>query len=271
MNWEPEPQRILERPADPDRSFTVEELAKYDGKQSHTSPIYLAAKGVVYDVTHSGFYGPKASYPALAGRDSSVALAKMDLANTADKEEDFAALDDVELGILEDWVMKYKMKYEVVGKLKDSWWFDEKRKTSTRLMWALKDEEGKVKQRKQEANAKSQGKEDALDKQGNSSQIARSGGAVEAEQLPAGKFVKPRSPTDLTPLARLEERTQPGAYLKSNPAMSGTATPSTESPQQKENSREEEEVDEEEDEESESETEADQSAPSQTRLRRKAL
>lgn len=130
----PEPQRILERPADPNRIFTIEELRTYDGKHSNVSPIYLAAKGLVYDVTHSGFYGPAAAYPALAGRDCSVALAKMDLGDTSDTDMDFAELGGMELGIIEEWVEKYQTKYELVGRVKDSWWFDEARQAETRAI-----------------------------------------------------------------------------------------------------------------------------------------
>lgn len=63
---------------DVNRVFTAKELATYNavGKR-----IYLGCKGFVFDVTDSDFYGPDSSYPMLTGRDSSIALANMDLVN----------------------------------------------------------------------------------------------------------------------------------------------------------------------------------------------
>ncbi len=63
-------------PADPNRVFSTEELEKYGSKGSR---IYMGCKGVVFDVTESGFYGPQGGYQMLSGRDASLALAKMDL------------------------------------------------------------------------------------------------------------------------------------------------------------------------------------------------
>eukprot|EP00954_Amorphochlora_amoebiformis_P020783 1341805-Amorphochlora_amoeboformis.AAC.1 len=42
----------------PLRTFTAEELSKYDGKQSDDSPIYLAVDGIVFDVSAGrNYYG----------------------------------------------------------------------------------------------------------------------------------------------------------------------------------------------------------------------
>ncbi|KAM4814944.1 neudesin isoform 2-T2 [Thomomys bottae] len=70
------------RPAErgpPVRLFTEEELARYGGEEED-QPIYLAVKGVVFDVTSGReFYGRGAPYNALTGKDSTRGVAKMSL------------------------------------------------------------------------------------------------------------------------------------------------------------------------------------------------
>jgi len=79
----------------------------------------LCLKGTVFDVTPGkGFYGPGGGYAALAGRDASRALAKMDLSSDAVTN---ARLDDLtakEKETLESWYTRMKAKYKVVGELK---------------------------------------------------------------------------------------------------------------------------------------------------------
>ncbi len=56
------------------KTFTAEELKKYDGTDPKL-PIYIALDGLVYDVTSgSKFYVPGGSYHYLAGKDSSAEL-----------------------------------------------------------------------------------------------------------------------------------------------------------------------------------------------------
>jgi len=56
------------------KTFTVEELAHYDGSDP-TKPIYLALNGLVYDITAGKkYYEPGGSYHWLAGKDSSTDL-----------------------------------------------------------------------------------------------------------------------------------------------------------------------------------------------------
>ncbi|TSQ46679.1 Ezrin [Bagarius yarrelli] len=63
----------------PVRLFTDEELRRYDGSEDG-QPIYMAVKGVVFDVTSGKtFYGKGAPYNALVGKDSTRAVAKMSL------------------------------------------------------------------------------------------------------------------------------------------------------------------------------------------------
>lgn len=59
----------------PPKELTLEELARYDGSDLDT-PIYLAARGVVFDVTAgAAFYGPDGAYP-FGGRECARAFAK---------------------------------------------------------------------------------------------------------------------------------------------------------------------------------------------------
>jgi len=106
--------RVLERPLNPDRQFTVEELKKYDGSNP-TSPIYLSCKGIVYDVTRGeNFYGLDAPYSNFSGRDSSRAYGKVDT------EEHAWHINDLTLSekqSLNDWAESFDMKYYVAGKL----------------------------------------------------------------------------------------------------------------------------------------------------------
>jgi len=56
------------------KTFTLEELKKYDGTNPNL-PIYLALDGLVYDVTAGKkFYAPGGAYHSLAGKDSSALL-----------------------------------------------------------------------------------------------------------------------------------------------------------------------------------------------------
>lgn len=56
------------------RSFTLEELSKYNGEDA-SQPIYIGFNGYVYDVTEgSKFYSKGKSYNYLVGKDSSDQL-----------------------------------------------------------------------------------------------------------------------------------------------------------------------------------------------------
>ncbi|NXD36850.1 NENF protein, partial [Copsychus sechellarum] len=112
----PEPQLRFRPPAEaPVRLFTEPELAKYDGHQEG-QPIYLAVKGVVFDVTSGKeFYGKGAPYNALVGKDSTRGVAKMSL-DPADLTHDTTGLTEEELKSLDDIFNNvYKAKYPIVG------------------------------------------------------------------------------------------------------------------------------------------------------------
>ncbi|XP_048831131.1 neudesin [Brienomyrus brachyistius] len=99
----------------PVRLFTDDDLQSYNG-QEEGKPIYLAVKGVVFDVTKGKeFYGRGAPYNALAGRDCTKAVAKMSL-DPEDLTHDTTGLTEEELQSL-DSIFKdtYKAKYPIVG------------------------------------------------------------------------------------------------------------------------------------------------------------
>lgn len=99
----------------PVRLFTEEELKRHDGS-AEGHPIYMAVKGVVFDVTRGKeFYGKGAPYNALVGKDSSRAVAKMSL-DPADLTSDTTGLTEEQLESLESiFEETYKAKYPIVG------------------------------------------------------------------------------------------------------------------------------------------------------------
>ncbi|XP_017268613.1 neudesin [Kryptolebias marmoratus] len=99
----------------PVRLFTEEELRRYDGTEEG-QPIYMAVKGVVFDVTKGKeFYGKNAPYNALVGKDSTRAVAKMSL-DPADLTSDTAGLTEEQLKSLNNiFEGTYKAKYPIVG------------------------------------------------------------------------------------------------------------------------------------------------------------
>lgn len=99
------------------RDYTREELKKYDGSDK-TSPILLAVKGIIYDVSaRSEFYGPGGAYSAFSGKDASRALAKGSTEPEVAADPNVDDLTADEKANLEEWASHYAMKYEVVGKV----------------------------------------------------------------------------------------------------------------------------------------------------------
>ncbi|KAL2099309.1 hypothetical protein ACEWY4_005789 [Coilia grayii] len=99
----------------PVRLITEEELEMYDGSRDG-QPIYMAVKGVVFDVTTGKeFYGKGAPYNALVGKDSTRAVAKMSL-DPADLTHDTTGLTEEQLQSLDRiFTGTYKAKYPIVG------------------------------------------------------------------------------------------------------------------------------------------------------------
>ncbi|XP_073409489.1 neudesin [Dendrobates tinctorius] len=102
-------------PHKPVRLFTDEDLARYNGEQED-QPIYMAVKGAVFDVSAGKeFYGKGAPYNALAGIDSTRAVAKMSL-EPEDLIADTTGLTGDQLKSLDDiFESVYKKKYPIVG------------------------------------------------------------------------------------------------------------------------------------------------------------
>ncbi|KAM8945421.1 neudesin [Pelodytes ibericus] len=100
---------------EPVRLFTDEDLAGYNGEQED-QPIYMAVKGTVFDVTGGkAFYGKDAPYNALAGKDTTRAVAKMSL-DPDDLTYDTTGLSEEQLKSLDDtYTNVYKKKYPIVG------------------------------------------------------------------------------------------------------------------------------------------------------------
>lgn len=99
----------------PVRLFTDDDLKLHDGSEEG-QPIYMAVKGVVFDVTKGKeFYGKDAPYNALVGKDSTRAVAKMSL-QPDDLTSDTTGLTDNELRSLDSvFEGTYKAKYPIVG------------------------------------------------------------------------------------------------------------------------------------------------------------
>ena len=98
------------------KEFTRSSLREFTGEGG--KPIYLALKGVVFDVSKGrDFYGPGGGYAVLGGRDASRALGKMLLTKDAVENPSLDDLDEKERGTLDSWFKKMSDKYPVVGKL----------------------------------------------------------------------------------------------------------------------------------------------------------
>jgi membrane-associated progesterone receptor component len=110
---------------DPNRIVTKSELAKYTGVEKPenygAAPIYVGAKGKVYDVSFGGvlFYGKNCSYEGFAGVDASRALALMSLDPKDAANPDISDLNEKQLKVLDDWVKTFgeRKGYPVVGTL----------------------------------------------------------------------------------------------------------------------------------------------------------
>ncbi|EDO36774.1 predicted protein, partial [Nematostella vectensis] len=95
--------------------FTKDELATFNGRNSN-SPIYVAVKGVVFDVsTSKDLYGYGESYNSMAGKECSRAIAKWSLA-AENMNGNLDGLTKDELQRLEkNFHDVYMRKYPVVG------------------------------------------------------------------------------------------------------------------------------------------------------------
>lgn len=110
----PAPQK-KEEPI-PEIDITLEQLREFTGADDGS--IYVALKGIVYDVTEArDMYGAGSGYNCFAGREASRAMAKLSF-----DEEDLANHDVSDIGpfekeVLSGWIEKFSFKYRVVGRV----------------------------------------------------------------------------------------------------------------------------------------------------------
>jgi len=98
-------------------SWTIEELAKRSGKGEGDN-MYIALCGNVYDVTESrDLYGPGKNYHSFTGRDTTCALAKMDLSEQALNNPGYTPQGDQEKASVTRWEERMRAKYSVVARL----------------------------------------------------------------------------------------------------------------------------------------------------------
>ncbi|KAI7958662.1 hypothetical protein MJO28_002453 [Puccinia striiformis f. sp. tritici] len=117
------PSRIPKMSSEPikldppkDTPFTSEQLSQYDGSDP-SKPIYVAIKGIIFDVSSKAeVYGPGGSYHVFAGKDGSKGLGKSSL-KAEDAVADYSSLTESELKVLDDWVVFFKKRYNVIGKV----------------------------------------------------------------------------------------------------------------------------------------------------------
>ncbi|KAI9706585.1 MAG: hypothetical protein M1836_003592 [Candelina mexicana] len=105
------------------QTFTPPTLLPFNGKDN--SPVYLAVRGQVFDVTPGkNFYGPSGPYANFAGRDASRGLAcgsfdeDMLTKNLEGPLDTLNDLDEEALDTLNGWEERFKEKYLIVGELK---------------------------------------------------------------------------------------------------------------------------------------------------------
>ncbi|KAJ3253206.1 hypothetical protein HDU77_004696 [Chytriomyces hyalinus] len=94
--------------------FTPQQLAEFNGTDE-SKPVYLALKGVVYNVSSARkMYGPGSGYAVFAGKDASRALG-MSSMKPEDCVADYSTLNAEQMETLDKWVLFYQKKYDIVG------------------------------------------------------------------------------------------------------------------------------------------------------------
>jgi len=81
--------------------------------------VYICAKGKVYDVTKSGFYGIGGPYHIFAGHEASVNLAKNSFDEKLLDTCEVSKLSFSERDTLAGFCQQYEMKYDEIGWLKE--------------------------------------------------------------------------------------------------------------------------------------------------------
>lgn len=96
----------------PNRTFTLEELSKYDGNEF---PRCLAVGGLVFDVNKSESYRKGQPYECFVGKDISVPLGRMDMNPGLLNSKEQLTLQQQKT--LQEWVTYFKKRYSVMGRL----------------------------------------------------------------------------------------------------------------------------------------------------------
>uniref|UniRef100_A0A7S4NEZ3 Cytochrome b5 heme-binding domain-containing protein n=2 Tax=Odontella aurita TaxID=265563 RepID=A0A7S4NEZ3_9STRA len=109
---------------EPPRNFTAMQLKHFDGtkdeKTGEDKPVYLAVKGIVFDVSSGrDFYGPGGAYEMFSGHECGVALAKMSFDEKYIDDFSWESLNFGEKTELDGWIEKfqYYRSYPVKGRL----------------------------------------------------------------------------------------------------------------------------------------------------------
>lgn len=98
-----------------DDLISQEELAAADGSDP-SKPIYVAIKGVVFDVSRNKAYQQGGSYHVFAGKDPSRALASSSL-KAEECVPDWYDLEEEKKTVLNDWFKFFSKRYNIVGKV----------------------------------------------------------------------------------------------------------------------------------------------------------
>ena len=102
--------------------ITLEKLAEHSCK-SEDKKVWVGMKGLVFDVSGKDVYMEGGGYSVFTGKDASCALAKMkfeeDLMNPSKlRWSTPGALNEKEQKVLDDWVVFYRKRYALIGRIK---------------------------------------------------------------------------------------------------------------------------------------------------------
>jgi len=93
--------------------ISLDYLAKCDGN-TPGYPTLVGIKGTVFDVSRNPAYSPTGGYHVFAGKDASRALAQSSL-KPEDCRPEWYDLPASEKKVLNDWMMYFSKRYNVVG------------------------------------------------------------------------------------------------------------------------------------------------------------
>ncbi|KIM79824.1 hypothetical protein PILCRDRAFT_823006, partial [Piloderma croceum F 1598] len=99
----------------PDTNISVQELQGHSGRDPDR-PIYMAIKGIVFDVSVDPNFGQDGLFNIYTGKDASRALGMLSM-QPADLVSDWETLTDSEKRVLDDWVMAFEKCFIIVGRV----------------------------------------------------------------------------------------------------------------------------------------------------------